>query len=54
MLVRSLPIKSRKMLAHDVMYDSATHAGFVNGVTDLVKMAALMAVSSRLSNVEFL
>ena len=42
------------MLAHDVMYVSAMHAGFVYGVTDLVKMAAFMAVSSRLSNVEFI
>ena len=34
MLVRSLPMKSRKRLACDVSHTSATHAGHVYDVTD--------------------
>ena len=30
MLVHSLPVKKRKMLAHDVVYTSATFADFVH------------------------
>ena len=52
MLVRSLPTKSRTRLAHDVMYTSVTLAGRVYDVTDLLKMAALTAVFSSLSNVD--
>ena len=43
MLVRSLPLKSRKRLAHDVMYTSAIHASCAHDTTDLVNMAVLMA-----------
>ena len=31
-LVRSLPVKSREKVASDVVYTSATHAGFLRGV----------------------
>ena len=44
MLIRSLAMKSRKMLAHDVMYTITLDARF--------KIAALTAVFPRLSNVE--
>ena len=33
-LVRSLPMKSRKLLAHDVLDTFGKHAGFVYDVTD--------------------
>ena len=42
MLVRSLPMKNRKRLTHDVKGTSATYAGLVYDVTDTVirKLAA--------------
>lgn len=49
MLVHSLPMKTRKMLARDITYISATHTRHIHDVTGFVKMAALTAVYSRLS-----
>ena len=43
----------RNFLSSDVMYTCVTHAGHVLDVTDLFQMAALAAVLSRLSNVDF-
>ena len=40
MLIHSLLVKSRKRLAFDIMCLAATH---VHDITDLAKMAALMA-----------
>ena len=51
MLVHSLPTKSRKRLARDVMIMAAAHAGRIHDVTDLVKMAVPMAVFVGFSNV---
>ena len=47
MLIRSLSMKSRKSLSHDVIRTS------VHDVTDAVKIAALVAVFPRQSNVDF-
>ena len=47
-----LPVKGRKWLADGgIMYTSAAHADFIHDITDLVKMATLTAVFSRLSDV---
>ena len=51
-LVCSLPMKSRKRLPRDMMchmYTSAAHAGHIHDIVDLVKMAQLTAVFSKLS-----
>ena len=50
MLVLSIPTKSRKRLAHDVMYSCATIYRPCNDVNDSVKIAALAAVFLRHSN----
>ena len=52
MFVHSFKMNSRKRLAGDVIYTTATHTGHVHDSADLVKMAALTAVFSRLSNVD--
>ena len=39
------------LMAHDVVYTSATHAGCVHDVIDLVKMAVLIAMLSWRSNI---
>ena len=53
-LFRSLiPMKNRKKSSYCVMFTAATHAKRVHDVTDLVKVAAPMALFSRLSNVDF-
>ena len=41
-------MRNRKRLAHDVTCTSATHASFVNDITDFFKMAVLTAMFSRL------
>ena len=46
-------MKSRKSLARDVMYTSATRAGHVYDVKNVIKMAAFTAVFSLLLNVDF-
>ena len=51
MLVHSLPIKNRKRLASDAMHTPATHSSCVPDVTDMVKMAVLMAMLLQLSNI---
>ena len=51
MLVLSIPMKSRERLARDVMSMTVTNARRVRGVVDLVKVAPLKAVFSRLSNI---
>ena len=53
-LVCSLPTQSRKRAACDVMCTSATHAGHIHHVTDLMKLAALTSVSLKLINIDFL
>ena len=45
--VRSLPMKTRKRLAEDVMYTFAVHAGFIQDVTDLVKSTSITAARAR-------
>lgn len=56
-LARSLPLKSRKELVHDVVYTSLPqiNAGLVHDVTDKTvrhKAAALTTMLSPLSNVD--
>ena len=51
MLVLSIPMKSGERLARDVMSMTVTNARRVRGVVDLVKVAPLKAVFSRLSNI---
>ena len=53
-LVFSIPTKSKQRLALDAMCASTTHAGLVHDVTDLVKMAALMAVFLEIFKIRFL
>ena len=55
MLVRSLPMKSRKGLARDAFDRCAAHSGLVHDVIDTDaehKMAAFMVVFSPLSDVD--
>lgn len=51
--LRSLPIKSIQRVARDVIFTTATHTSRVHDDTELVKMAALMALFSWVSNVDF-
>ena len=53
MSLRSLPIKSFQRVARDVIFTTATHTSRVHDDTELVKMAALMALFSWVSNVDF-
>ena len=53
MLVRSLPVKNRKRLAHDVINTFAAHPDLGHDVTGTDWLPTLTAVFSRLSNFFF-
>ena len=52
LLKASLFMKSRKNLAHDLLYNCATHLNLAHDVRDLVEIPAHTVEFSRLSNVE--